>query len=408
MSLLDKASLLITPNGVKSGKLYSVIPNTTLGDMNVVRATTATRVNSLGLIEIVGLNVPRLDYSSDINPSILVEPQRTNFILRSDNFDDAYWIKGGVTIIANDTIAPDGNTNAENLKSNGNSGDEFIERNGLPNTVGTYTSSVFVKNINSTQSTLTAVHSGEGSIVSEMNYNWATGIVTISGTNAVLGKAKNYGNGWYRLEFTFTIGALVTNHSLRIYSQKGLTTKSIFIYGAQLEQGSFATSYIPTVASTVTRNADVISKTGISSLIGQTEGAFFIDFSLINTSSNQDFLRTNFLDFNNTIVFRKTSLNELSVFLRISNVTIFVFSFANLPIISKVCLIYKSGSSSLFINGVKTNTSTITFTISIPFFDLILGAFNDTGTNHSNIKINSVQLYKTALTDAECIQLTTL
>ena len=51
MSLLEKASLVVTPNGYKAGKLYSVIPNTALGDMDVVRATTATRVNSLGLIE---------------------------------------------------------------------------------------------------------------------------------------------------------------------------------------------------------------------------------------------------------------------------------------------------------------------------------------------------------------------
>ena len=53
MSLLNSASLCVTPNAYKEGTLYSVIPNTSLGDMTVVRATTATRVNSAGLVELV-------------------------------------------------------------------------------------------------------------------------------------------------------------------------------------------------------------------------------------------------------------------------------------------------------------------------------------------------------------------
>jgi len=88
MSLLTQASLVLTPNAVKASKLYSIIPSNGNGDMDVVRATTATRVNSLGLIESVASNVPRLNYDGSC-PSILVEPQETNLLLNS------VWAGGG-------------------------------------------------------------------------------------------------------------------------------------------------------------------------------------------------------------------------------------------------------------------------------------------------------------------------
>ena len=84
MSFFDDASLVLTPNGYKASKLYSIKPTSGLGDMTVVRATTATRVNSAGVIESVAINVPRLDYPPLGGcPSILVEPLRTNLVFPS-------------------------------------------------------------------------------------------------------------------------------------------------------------------------------------------------------------------------------------------------------------------------------------------------------------------------------------
>ena len=83
MSLFDDASLVLTPNGYKASKLYSIKPTSGLGDMTVTRATTATRVNSAGLIESVAINVPRLDYTGGGCPSILAEPLRTNLVFPS-------------------------------------------------------------------------------------------------------------------------------------------------------------------------------------------------------------------------------------------------------------------------------------------------------------------------------------
>jgi len=86
---------------------------------------------------------------------------------------------------------------------------------------------------------------------------------------------------WERFVFTFTGGTIGLEYYLLSGTFFSPAENNLFyIYGAQLEAGSYPTSYIPTIASTVTRNADVISKTGISSLIGQTEGAVFVDVNL--------------------------------------------------------------------------------------------------------------------------------
>lgn len=82
-TLFDSASLVITPNGVKTSKLYTIKPNDGTGDLSVTRATTATRVNESGVIVDVPANVARIDYSTG-QPTILVEPQRTNLVFPSD------------------------------------------------------------------------------------------------------------------------------------------------------------------------------------------------------------------------------------------------------------------------------------------------------------------------------------
>ena len=87
-------SIAVIPSGYKASKLYSVLPTDGSGDLDVVRAGAtpnfnATRVNSEGLIENVLSNVPRLDYSDGGCPNLLVEPQRTNLLLRSEEFDNA-------------------------------------------------------------------------------------------------------------------------------------------------------------------------------------------------------------------------------------------------------------------------------------------------------------------------------
>ena len=405
MSLLEKASLIVTPNAYKESILYSVVPNTTLGDMTVVRATTATRVNSEGLIESVGVNVSRIDYTNGSCPSLLVEPQRTNLVTYSNDFSNASWGKIGITVVLNSQLNPEGINSTYNI-SNTTLGDSYLEKQGLQTTAGNYTMSVFIKNIdNLTTSQLMAVHLVEGSATSQLTYTWATNTFTLVGTNAISGSSVLYNNGWVRLTFTYSIGSSVSNHWARLYANQNLSiTKSALVYGFQLEQGSYATSYIPTVATSVTRNADAISKTGISSLIGQTEGTLFVD---LKSAYNGWITLSDNSDANGVLLSFSKEYSSLNYFIYANSVDIIgtgFVAFTSEPM--KLAFKYKSGEIKFFVNGVLvyTNTSTFAFSNNLNFFGNRLywggGLFEGS--------INSEQLYKTALTDAECIDLTTL
>jgi hypothetical protein len=203
------------------------------------------------------LDVPRLDYTNSSCPSILVEPQRTNLLLRSEEFENASWgTLGTITITPNNTIAPDGNNSADLILGDNANSAVFQTYSGSIGVV--YTSSFFIKNNNSTQSKFLIRNA---STVVDAILNW-TGSVLSSITNTIgITTFQSYNNGWYRISSTYT--SVEAPQRPRIYPTLS-TNQSVYLWGAQLEAGSNATSYIPTVGSTVTRNADVISKTGIS------------------------------------------------------------------------------------------------------------------------------------------------
>ena len=110
MTLLTDAKIITTANAAKVGTLYSIVPDNGVVDLDITRATTATRVDSAGLIESVAVNEPQLDYSLGGCSSLLIEPERTNFNLYSEELDNAAWGKSDVTVTANDITSPDGTT----------------------------------------------------------------------------------------------------------------------------------------------------------------------------------------------------------------------------------------------------------------------------------------------------------
>ena len=559
IGLLDNASLIITPNAYNEGILYDVVPNTTLGDMNVVRATTATRVNSAGLIEVVPrnllqrseefenavwlaggsgafvvttnsttapngtltadkliapltnqtirqnlanintaytlsvylktnsgtkqmrlfindtqiesivnvtsdwqrftlsgttggtlfgsgrvgianvdilnessfvyiwgaqfenfatateyfptttrLNVPRLDYTNSSCPSILVEPQRTNVYLNSDNFSVSDGISG-CAITSNVEISPDGNMNADKIQGDG-SITTFQVFNNITIAASTiYTFSVFAKagNTNFVQLTCNLMD-----IATDAVFDVSLGTITSTGTNSNP-TITDYGNGWYRCSINMVAQTTDLSGRFRIYVPadgsgaawvgSASNGKNIFLYGRQLEAGSNATSYIPTVAATVTRNADVISKTGISSLIGQTQGTIVLDFELQSNNINGNYLfslsdgttsnliRSEIYILSPTVSQFRTGLTTSGVGQGDNFTTI-------TQLRNKMAISYSLNNFKLFINGVLVYTDT---TATIPatsgfYLGNRIGVGNIIGANYKQ-----AILFKTQLTDQE-------
>jgi hypothetical protein len=389
MSLFDEASLVLTPNAFKAGKLYAVKG----ADLDVVRATSATRVNANGVIETVASNVPRVDHSGGECPSILVEPQRTNLVLRSEQFDNASWIgvNGGLgslpTRTPNVAIAPDGNLTADLVVFNINNG----------------TSSADISQIQQNLSLTSSIHTFSIYAKSSDNITRIVKVVMPSGNVFNITITAD----WQRFTITdTTVGTGAIRLRLR-GNESTAKIANLHLWGAQLESGSNATSYIPTTTASVTRNADVISKTGISDLIGQTEGTVFLDYQHNASEKGQRIfsLRRSGGGFQNSIALEFNNPNNLSLFnfdAGVANVSITSVQSVNKRL--KIAIKYKQNDFSLFING-QLIASDNSCTVAGLFSELRI--FNFT-TGQINSYANLFSLWKTALTDQECINLTTI
>jgi hypothetical protein len=401
MSLFESASLCITPNGTKASKLYAIKPTSGAGDLSVTRATTATRVNSAGLIESVAVNVPRLDYTNGSCPSILVEPQRTNVNLYSEQFDNAYWTKQATTVTANATTSPDGNTTADKIISTAVN-DEHLVYYFEPTFLNqVLTVSLFVKKLDYRYAIIRSFTTGA---YRTSVFDLDNGTITSQdlGTSTI----KNYGNGWYRISTTFTspLGIFGIQYGFSASSSisyLGNGTSGNYAFGFQTEAGSYATSYIPTTSASVTRNADVITKTGISDLIGQTEGTVFVDFYVNNLSSQT----------NDPIILSLGADQYIQIFDN-GRIQFYFETGCNIDLTSfaltngrhKFGFAYKANDFVAYVDGTLAGTDTSGTPNGTSLLNLGYSNTNFIG----KIEYNTVALWKTRLTNAELAELTTI
>ena len=415
-------SLEIVPAKFNGNILLSQIPVNGTGDFTVSRAlNTATRVNSSGNIEVVNADTPRIDYLTSSGtvgcPALLVEPSGSNLALQSEAFNTT-WSPTNITISTNvtGTLSPAGGTTADKIIPTSGNLQHRVDQSITLTASGTYTFSVFAKADGYGFASLRIGSNGAAFNLSNGN----TGAISAG----ITARADNYGGGWYRLSITGTSASGSVTFRINVESAlqvaidfAGDGTSGILLYGAQLETGSVATSYIPTTTAAVTRNADVVSVTGaVSGSIGQTEGTMYAEVDVRLLSTNRSLLsltlNSNTTDFIN---FQINTSNRL--FARIRNKTgslvdVVASGVTTTAGIHKLACSYSSGDITFALDGVVigTNTNADTdFTAALNCVLLGSGPGATTGGTQSaflNDRIRAAALYPTRLTDTQLALLT--
>jgi hypothetical protein len=229
------------------------------------RGTGATRVNASGFIEVVGNTTPRFDYDPvTLAPrGLMIEEARTNLLTYSEQFDNAAWTKTRSTVTANTSASPDGTTNADTLVEDTTAAATHPISAAVTLTAAAHAYSIYLKANGRSWAQLNLLSTANAFA----NFNLSTGAIGVVGA-AATASIQNAGNGWYRCTIVATTAAGANTAAVypasadNVISFTGSGAAALFLYGAQLEAGAFATSYIPTVASTVSRSADVATMTG--------------------------------------------------------------------------------------------------------------------------------------------------
>ena len=349
-------------------------------------ATDYIETTTAAVYEDITDNIPRINYENGIG-DFLLEPQRTNVLQNSEYFSGSYWINNGVTITDNAAISPEGKTNAALLT--GVSGGFGIVKFSTW-TATNKVASCFAKAGSGNIFKIANVSAGNRYVLFDLSDG------TISEESASWsGSIEDYGNGWYRC-------TAISNNETGTFSL-GTTaaSDSVYIYGAQLEAGSYATSYIPTYGTSVTFASETCNNAGDSSLFNDSEGVFYAEVQgFKNGGSTRVFSVSDGSTSNNVYVNLSPTSNVITAEILSGGVAQCNLSTAttNQTNSNKIAVKYKINDFALWINGVEvdTDSSGITPTgLDRLNFDLGQGSFDFYG------KTKMVATFTEALSDSE-------
>jgi hypothetical protein len=386
------------------------------------RATTATYFNSLGVLTTAGNNVARFDYdpSTLAAQGLLIEEQRTNLCLQSADFGTT-WTVSGASISTNTIISPAATLTGDSLveDTSAGSGHRVAQIVTADPTV-TYTATCYVKAAGRTWARL-LIDDNSGNGCSGW-FNLSTGVVG-STANAGTGSGAAIsitaaGNGWYRCVLTGK-PATFNNSNVRflisgatgdlVSTYTGDGTTSVYLWGAQLEAGAFATSYIPTTTTALTRNADAASMTGtnFSSWYNQTEGTVYVDVlsAPVNTIAQQAWYLSDGTS-NNTMFLRRNTGGFVGAAVLVSAVLQGDISSGGGVAGSaayKTAFAYKINDLAISTNSNVAGTDT---SASIPTVDRLALGINVASTQSLNGYIRRITYYPARLVNAQLQALT--
>jgi hypothetical protein len=405
---MAKPKLALIP-AAQGSKFYSVLPSSGVGDFDFTRSGSATRINSQGLIESVANGVSRLNYPMIDGvvkgcPHHILEPQRTNAISYSDTQSAAIWYPYSAwTVSDNSQISPKGILDASSLTEDLTNGYHSGYYMPAINNVytGNYTISCFAK-YNGRNIALSPKGHTERTV-----FNLEDGTISQLGGGGVIAEIKDYGNGWYRCIVTCSFSnqnvrfehLLANNNSLQ-YQGDGVS--GVYIYGCQAEQGSYATSYIPTTTAAVTRSAETANGSGDASTFNDSEGVFMAEMSaLANDGTSRRISISDGGTSNRVSIEIDETADRLKLFIDSNSLQVDNIGLTNF---TKICGKYKANDYSLWVNGFELATLTTSSNVPSGLDRLNFDGGNLSNDFYGNTK--QLQYFDTVLTDNELETLT--
>jgi len=336
-------------------------------------------IDNVSVKEVTRDNVPRIDYTGGGCPHILAEPQSINLYT---NYNLLTAINSGLVSL-NNSISPDGTNNATKLTFGSTTNDGAVLSIGGSACVAStlYTFSFYAKSIVGDGQFNLRVDTNSQSILVDQNFTTTT--------------------DWVRYIHTFTSDASATSFGSNSRFRKVTASNEILFYGMQLEKLSYSTSIIPTSGSTVTRNQDIFTRDGIGSLINSTEGVLFSEVYFEQTGSTNGLFAISDGTFNNILMVRYSPINKLQI--ESTGGVNLIESSARPSGTYKIAVKYDSNGVELWVDGNKILETSTQSTMS-GINELMLGK-----SPYGNIvgcKVKQLQVYDTALTDEQLLQLT--
>jgi hypothetical protein len=368
---MAKPKLCLIPATI-GDKVYSILPSDGVGDFDFTRASTATRINAQGLIETVASGENRLNYSLLDGkvvgcPHLLLENSATNLIQYSEDISNAVWttLASGETIVSNSVISPDGTLNADTLEGDGTAATVYVRQDVTLSTSTDYTFSIFAKK--GTNNFLAISAEGfSGATNTLLIFDLNNGIVT-NGTANI----EDFGNGWFRCIFTIAISTDGTGRFLIYPAYNGTTRgfpsssdadgQNIYLWGAMLEQSSFATSYIRNLSTgSTTRAAETCNGSGDAATFNDSEGVLMAEISaLANDITNRIISVSDGSGSNRVLIKFDNSSNLIQGTCTVGTDQASLLYYTNdITINSKVLFLYKSNDFQLWVDGFKRDFDT--------------------------------------------------
>jgi hypothetical protein len=380
-------TILIVPDRFKSGVLYSQLPESGAVDFDVTRATTAFRTNASGILESVASGVPRLDYPAAGGcPSLLVEPAATNLFRASEPaVDPGQGVRTNITFEANTWgVGLDGSVVFEDNAVN------RIYQN-TASLSGAHTLFFLAKRTDN------GVVS-DADIRGMFNNSGASTTFTLWKDNIYIGRA---------------FATSVSGASNGVFKDTGRTANRVEVSAIMIVAGDVQlspSSYIKTTGAAATRNADVISKTGVSGFIGQAEGTLYAEVDIANP--DKSIIRTILGIGDGTVAnrfsIRRDTNGRIIVICVVGSSTLGFVQTGNDQLgVFKIAVAYAVNDLTMYVNGASIGTTAIA---SVPACSRIdVGKLEGTGTtNQLNDRIRAAAIYPTRLSNDELTALTTL